>query len=309
MASGIETNRTYIDLPTEVSSEILQKTQEQSAVMQLARRITLPGRGLTIPVITSDPEAEWVAETNEKPVKNPGISQKVMQGYTLAVIVPFSNQFRREARILYDELVRRLPLALGQKFDATVFHGSAPGSNFDVLASCTAQLISTDPYAGLVAADVDIADNNGILNGFVISPKGRGILLAARDNDNRPLFLNSAAEGAIPVILGSKAVQSRAAYKAGTSPNPNVVGFAGDWTQAMYGIVDGINISISDQATLTTKDALDQTVTINLWQRNMFAIRAEIEVGFVADTYCFNRLTAAPGGATGATGATGETGE
>lgn len=305
MATGDATNRTYITLPTEVSNEILQKAQEQSAVMQLARKINLPGRGLTIPVITGDPEAEWVAETGAKPVSNPGLSQKIMQGYKLAVIVPFSQEFRRDASALYSALVNRLPLALARKFDATVFHGNAPGSNFDVLGSCTAQLISSDTYGGLVAADMDIAAHDGILNGFVISPTARGILLGAKDLDGRPLFINSVAEGSIPMILGAKTVQSKAAYKAGTSPNPNVVGIAGDWTQAMYGVVQGVDISISEEATLTYTDDDSQTVTLNLWQKNMFAVRAEIEVGFVADTNCFNRLTAAPGGATGATGATG----
>lgn len=300
-ATGQATNRSNIQLPTEVSNEILQKAQEQSAIMALARKIALPGWGLTIPVITSDPEAEWISETEVKPVKAPGLDKKVMQAYKLAVIVPFSEEFRRDAKALYDALISRLPLALAAKFDATVFHGNAPGSNFDVLASCTAQSMASDPYGALVAADMDIADNDGILNGFVISPKARGVLLGATDNNDRPLFINSVAEGAIPMILGQKTYTSKAAYKTGT---PAVVGFAGDWTQAMYGIVNGINASFSDQATLTTKDGSDNTVTINLWQQNMFAVRAEIEVGFRADTSCFNRLTWAPSGATGATGNT-----
>ena len=80
-ASGTPTNRTNIELPTKVASEIIQNAQEQSAIMQLARRITLPGWGLTIPVITSDPEAEWVSETGVKPVKNPGLDKKVMHCY------------------------------------------------------------------------------------------------------------------------------------------------------------------------------------------------------------------------------------
>ena len=40
--SGVETNRSNIALPTDISAEIIQKTQEASAVMQLARSITLP---------------------------------------------------------------------------------------------------------------------------------------------------------------------------------------------------------------------------------------------------------------------------
>ena len=302
-ASGTFTNRTNVELPTEVSSQILQKAQEDSAIMSLATQIALPGRGLTIPMITSDPEAQWVAETGVKPVKNPGLSKKVMQAYKLAVIVPFSNEFLRDDgyNALYAALVNRLPRALSQKFDATVFHGDAPGSNFDTLKSVTAHDLTSDPYAGLVAADMDIADANGELNAFVIAPKGRGLLLGATDQNKRPLFINNVAEGAIPMILGHRAVGTKAAYKAASGATPAVIGFAGDWTQAMYGVVQGVTVDISDQATLTTTNALDQTVTINLWQQNMFAVRAEIEVGFVADTNCFNKLTYAPSGATGAT--------
>lgn len=303
-ASGVPTNRSNIELPTEVSSQIIQKAQEQSAIMTLAQRLTLPGRGLTIPVIASDPEAEWVAETGAKPVTNPGLSKKIMQAYKLAVIVPFSNEFRRDAVGLYSALVSRLPMALARKFDATVFHGIAPGSNFDTFASVQAQSLSSDPYGALVAADMDIADHDGVMNGFVIAPKGRGVLLSTLDDNGRPLFINNVADGAIPMILGQRTVNSRAAYKAASGGDPAIVGFAGDWTQAMYGIVEGVNVSISDQATLTTKDDQNQTVNINLWQQNMFAVRAEIEVGFVADTNVFNKLTYAPSGATGATGAT-----
>lgn len=286
MPTGTATNRSNIELPNEVSAEIIQKTQEGSAVMQLARQIPLPGRGLQIPVITGDPEAEWVSETAAKPVSNPGLSKKIMQAYKLAVIVPFSKEFMRDIPTLYDALVQRLPLALAAKFDSTVFFGAAPGSNFDTFAACTAQNIGgTNTYKGLVAADTDVAVHGGILNGYVISPQGKGVLLTAEDGNQRPLFINNVAEGAIPMILGSRTLVRKAAYQAGS---PNVVGVAGDWTQAMYGTVEGVQITVSEEATLMSGET-----PIYLFQQNMFAVRAEIEVGFVADTTVFNKLTAA----------------
>lgn len=292
--TGVPTNRTSVDLPVDVANEILQKVQEESAVMQMANQIALPGRGTAINVITSDPEAAWVGETAAKPVSNPGLATKVMQAYKLAVIVPFSREFRRDVASLYDALVERLPRALGAKFDATVFGAvAAPGSNFDTFASATAQSIdpTTDPesgkavgaYEALVAADTDIAANGGILNGFVLSPQAKGKLLAETDADGRPLFINSVAEGAIPMILGARTLVRKAAYKAG---DPNTVGVAGDWTQALYGTVEGVQISYSEDATLKNGDE-----TIYLFQQNMFAVRAEIEVGFRADISCFNLLT------------------
>ena len=285
---GTPTNRTSIDLPVDVSQEIIQKTQEESAIMQLARQIPLPGRGAAVNVITSDPEAAWVGETNAKPVSNPGLATKILRGYKLAVIVPFSNEFRRDVATLYDAVVDRLPRALGAKFDATVFgNGSAPGSDFDTFASVTAQAIGADAYAGLVAADGDVAAHGGIMNGIVLAPQGKSILLSSVDRDGRPLFINSVAEGAIPMVLGARTLQSKGAYVAGTSPAPNKVGIVGDWTQSVFGTVEGVRITYSEDATLD----LGNGTVINMFQDNMFAVRAEIEVGFRADTSVFNALT------------------
>lgn len=296
--AGIDTNRTTISLPAEVSDQILQKTQEASAVMRLAPQIPLPGRGAVIPVITSDPDAGWVSETDEKPVSNPGLGTKQMQAYQLAVIVPFSKQFRRDADALYNALVNRLPLALAKKFDQTVIGAvEKPGENFDSFAACTSQALVPGAgetiYGNLVKAYLDIASAGGGMDGIAISPVGMGLLLGAVTSSGTPIF-NNAAEAAINRILGARTIESRGIYKSGAAAGdssagtPALVGIAGDWTQAMWGTVGGVDVSISEESTLTIG-----TQQINLWQRNMFAVRAEIEIGFRADTNCFNLLTGA----------------
>lgn len=87
------------------------------------------------------------------------------------------------------------------------------------------------------------------------------------------------------MILGAPTHMSKGAFVEGT---PSVVGVVGDWSQAMYGTVEGVKIDYSSDATLD----LGGGSTINLFQQNMFAVRAEIEVGFRADTSVFNKLTA-----------------
>ena len=278
-------NRTNtIALPSEVSNEILQGVQNESAIMRLARQITLPGRGVTIPVITGDPTGAWVAETDAKPVSNATLSTKLMRAYKIAVIETFSKEFIRDSAALYDALVKRLPLALAAVFDSTVIGGTQiPGNDFDTLSGATAQAIGTNTYAGLVAADTDIAAHGGVLNGFALGAQARGVLLGALDDNKRPLFINSVAEGAIPQILGAPTYFNKALYAAGT---PNVIGIAGDWSNAVYGTVEGVQINISQEATVTSGGT-----TINLWQQNMVGVLAEIEVGFRADVTKFNRLT------------------
>lgn len=274
-------------LPAQIAKEILTKTQENSAVMALARQINLPGTGVAVPVIMGDPSAAWVGETGSKTVSNSNVVSKLMQPYKLAVIETVSMELTRDADALYAELVKRLPLALAKKFDNTVIGGTAaPGSNFDSLSSATAQDIATATYDGLCAAEADIAAHDGLMNGIALAPQGKSLLLAAKDGNDRPLFINNVSEGAVPMVLGAKTVMNKGLFKSNSGTH-DIVGIAGDWTQAVYGTVEGIKISVSDQATLDVGSGN----TINLWQQNMVAIRAEIEVGFRADKGCFNLLT------------------
>jgi HK97 family phage major capsid protein len=288
LTNPVDTNRgtTGIQLPAQLSTEIWAGAQEESAVMRLAQPITLPGSGITVPVITGDPSADWVAETAEKPVSKSTFGFKQMTPYKIAVIELFSNEFRRDLNALYAELVRRLPASIGKKFDETVFNGTAPGSNFDVLTNSTAVAIGgTGTYGKLVTALETIATTDAELTGWAISPQAEALLLKATDGNARPLFIpNANDDRAINSLLGAPVARSRRVYKAGT---PNVIGFAGDWAQARYGIVDGINIAISEEATINTGTEL-----VNTWQRNMFAVRVEAEVGFVVrNAAAFVKLT------------------
>lgn len=293
--AGIDVNRTTsgITLTPEQSAEVWSGAEYASAVLQLATRVDLPGSGVSVDIITGEPEAEWVGETNLKPVDRPTFGSKLMTPYTAAVIVPFSNQFRRDKARLYAEIVRKLPQALAKKLDQTVFGGgTAPGSNFDTLAGAATVGIAGKTYKGLVAADQTIATGGGQLNGWALSPQARGLLLGAEDTTGRPLFINNVqTDGAVPALLGAPVYTTKGVYLAdyngATAGTDNQLGFAGDWTSAHVGIVEDIQLSISDQATIT-----DGGTDINLWQRNMFAVRAEFEVGFrVRDIAHFVRLS------------------
>jgi HK97 family phage major capsid protein len=292
--TGTPINRSNIQLPNAVSAEILQKTQEASVIMRFARQIQLPGNGVQIPVIASDPEAAWVTETGTKPVSTPTLDKKIMQAHKLAVIVPFSNEFRRDASALYNALIARLPGVLAEKFDNTVIFGPSSGTlaNFDNFSAVTGYALDTankTAYDGLVAADGAISAAGGIMNGIALSPQGKSVLLGATDADKRPLF-NTVTESGISRVLGAPVAISRAAYKAGTSSPAvaDVLGIAGDWSHAMYGTVEGVQVRYSADATL-----VNGNTTINLFQQNMFAVLVEIEVGFVAETAYFAKLTKA----------------
>lgn len=308
--AGVDINRTTsgVNLPVEVSSEIWANTQEQSAVMNLARQISLPGSGVSIPIITGDASADWVAETAAKPVSRATLDNKTITPYKLAVIEPFSNEFRRDLPALYSELARRLPGAIAKKFDATVFGTVAPGSNFDTIGAATAVPLgphATDvkknTYSGLVKSYTTVAGNDGEFSGWALSSQAKGLLLGQVDSTGRPLILDSIQAGSsVPQILGEDVYYTQGVYAAGS---PNTIGFAGDWDSAVWGTVEGIKVSVSDQATIqdgTTNVSVTGggggTVAvpnlIKLFQQNMFALLVEVEIGFrVRNVNRFVKLT------------------
>ena len=285
---NVNRSTTGIALTPEQSQEVWANAVSESAVMTLGQRINLPGRGLSIDVITGDITADWTAESTEKHVSANTFGAKTMTPYKLAAIMLFSNEFRRDKRALYAECVRRAPAAIGKKLDETVFNGTAPGTGFDVLTGATGYaMTAATAYDQLVTAMAAIGTAGGRMNGIVVSPQLEALLLQAKDGAQRPLFLpNVNDESAISRILGARVVETSNVYAAGT---PNVAGFVGDWSQLRYGIVEGIRMDISEEATIN-----DGTNQINLWQRNMFAVRIEAEVGVVVkDAAAFGKLTIA----------------
>lgn len=267
-----------VALPAEVSAEIWGATLDESAIMQLARRITLPGPGITVQTITGEPSAAWVDETDPKPVSAHTFGKKTITPYKLAVIEPFSMEFMRDKAALYNECVNRLPKAIAKKFDGTIMGTVAPGSGFDVLGSCTA--VSLVPGAGktvydqFVAADAAIAAADGIMDGIALAPQGKSIVLGATDAQDRPLFTAGPESNTVGSILGAKVLVNKGVYVPALGAAPTV-GIAGDWSDAVYGIVEGIKLDISKDATLVTDDGI-----IALWQQNMVAVRVEVEIGF-----------------------------
>jgi len=260
-----------IKLPAAVSTEIWANTLENSAVQARARKVALPAGGLTIPMITGDPEAGWVNETDEKPVSDSKFGSKVMTPYKLAVIELFSDEFRRDLPGLYAELARRLPFALGRKFDkAALGLEAAPGTGFDTLADAPAIALdgTIKPFlSGLKS----VAANKGVVDGWTLTEEARIDALNIADSMNRPLLVSDyATAGQVGTILGNPVSTTRAL------DGTQVAGFAGEWSSAVWGAVEDIKIDINDRGSVTKGGE-----QINLWQRNMFAVRAEVEVGFV----------------------------
>lgn len=259
-----------LTLPTDVSRAIFQGAIAQSAVMKLAERIELPGRGLSIPVVTGDPVAQIVGEATEKPVSNSTFATKTMTPKKFAVIELFSNEFKRDFDALYEQLIKRLPGSIAKAFDDQVFNQAAL-TGFDSLAGIAT---ATDIVDGMQT----IAGDGYRMTGIAASPASEVDLITATNQLGLPLFVENIQDGKLGRIYGADVVECAALSGL----------VAGDWSKAKYGIVDDITVKFSEEATIN-----DGSKQINLWQRNMFAVLVEAELGFVcADDDAFFAVAA-----------------
>ena len=275
-----------ISLPKDVANEVLGLVSETSAVMTVSKRIDLPGGGVSIPVVTGMPEANWTDETDELTVSRPGFGAKEMTGYKLGVIVPFSKEFVRDLPALYDAAVSMLPSALALKFDQTVAGTSAPGDNFDVLGDAAGFVV--DGSQGEIEAIIKaLAGSDAEVSGWIASPKFHAELITARDGNGNLLY-NAGQSQNVGSVYGAPVHRVKRALVAGVAEAASTIGLAGDFAgSATYGVVEGVTLSVSNQSTIN-----DGGTQLNLWQRDMVAVKATVELGFrVGDKSNFVKIT------------------
>lgn len=274
-------------LTPEMSSEIWTDSIKQSALTQLATRVNLPGKGVKWQTLNTPNAAEWVGETAEKPVVDPSFGSKTMIPYKLAQIITVSEEFTRDAANLWNAVQAQASEAIAQAIDKTFLAGTIPlpgTDGVDTLADAQSVSVKNGKYVDFVKIATTVLENNGDLNGIAITNKGLSKFLSAVDENGRPLMVPGVGSTELGSAFGARMIKSPWGYKEAVKAStglkvnaaPEVLGVAGDWTQAYYGTVQGIRIKMTDTATVKKGSQ-----TINLWQRNMIAFLVEAEVGFI----------------------------
>lgn len=283
-----------------LAEDYFKEAARSSVVQSLTRRIPLGINGQEIPYVTSKPTASWVAEAGQKPTTSGGIALKTIKPHKIAAITVVSAEVVRANPGNYVSLFReQIAEAFAVAFDAAALHGTASpfgaGNNID--ATTKAVTLGTTAKAdGGVYGDVNAAlsllvNDKKKLTGFALDDVAEPIFNAATDLQGRPLFVDAVYEDT--ALQGGKLLGRRALYAQEIGVDP-IVGYAGDWSKAVWGAVGGISYDVSTQATVTLNGEL-----VSLWEHNLVAIRAEAEYGFhVDDAESFVKINApAVGGA------------
>lgn len=291
-------------LRPEVAQAYFQQARKSSVVQQLARQIPLGINGQEIPVSTSKATAGWVSEGGQKPTTESGLALKTIKPHKIAAISVVSAEVVRAnpgnyMQVLRDDIAEAFAVA----FDAAALHGtSSPfgaGQNVDATTKSVEIGTTTQAeggvYGDIVAGLKLLVDDGKRLSGFAFDRVVEPTFLSSTDTNGRPLFVDTPLESTASVVTPGRLI-GRSAFLGegiktdvveGTPNTGGIVGYGGDWSQVVWGVVGGITYDVSTESAVT----IGGTLT-SLWEHNLVAIRAEAEFGLlINDTEAFVKYT------------------
>lgn len=271
-------------VPKEEGTLVLKQFMQQSAVTRLAKYepMTKPEKKFTY--LASGPGAYWVGEGEKIQTSKATWLTATMTSKKLGVIIPVSKEFLRyTVSDFFTQMRPAIAEAFAIKFDqAALFGVGSPfGAGVSVFerAGTAGNSLARDDAASLYdqlnALIALVEDSDKDVNGFTTIRKFRQTLRGAKDSHGDPIF-NDATAGATSQVLG----QPIGYVDAKSWDYTKALLLAADWNMARYGIPQGMEYKISEDATLTTVVGAD-TEPINLFERDMFALRVTQQVGFM----------------------------
>jgi HK97 family phage major capsid protein len=292
-------------IPEEVSNEMLGKATEQSAVLQLFRRVPVQAGQVRFPVLSALPMAYWVTgDTGLKQTTEVNWTNKYLNVEEIATIMPVPDNVLADVNAnIWDTAMPLLVEAFGRVLDTAVFFGTNAPASFptNILAAATAAGNSVNEGStatqGGFFGDIDklygtVEEDGFDITGFVAATSAKAKLRAARDSSGRKLD-DGRVSGSLDSLDGFPIMYPmRGLFPvAGGAGVDGVRLFGGDWNQFIVGVRQDITMKVLDQAVITDNTG---AIIYNLPQQDMTAIRLTFRVGWqVANTLNNDRPTEA----------------
>jgi HK97 family phage major capsid protein len=277
-------------VPEEVTNDMLRRATDDSAVLQMFRRIPVGRNQVRFPILSALPVAYWVTgDTGQKQTTEVNWSNKYLNIEEAATIMPIPDNVVDDVEVnLWDEAMPYLVEAFGRLVDSAVFFGTNAPASFPANIT-TAATAAGNTYtetnaaaAGGFYADIDnvisLVETDGFdVSGFVAARSARGRFRLARntlgdrqdaDRLNGPMTELDGMAIAYPM---------RGLFPAGGGAGTNVRLFAGDWSQFVLGVRKDITVDVFREGVIQDNTG---AIIYNLMQQDMTAVRLTFRLGW-----------------------------
>lgn len=272
-------------VPEQWANTIIEKKEETTVVRPRATVIQITTDTFHIPQLASRPKVYWRSEAATKNTSTFGLEEITLTPYSLAVIVPLSQELVDDATVGLSGSIINMVTSLIVKEIAEeedkVFGGAAgTGSGRPTGISTYADIKEIDAANALngshiINAFYKLGQGYRSSSYWMMSSETIGIIQGFKDTSGRFLFNDALTSEGLPTLKGRPVLEHN-------NLGINSI-FLGDFSA--YWIADrmGIRVRISDEATVASNSA---------FEKNLVFVRVEERVdGELADTSAFVEIT------------------
>jgi len=272
----------------EMSRIVYAELPKKSAAMQLMRIIPMGKTISRLPVSSALATASWLSPTAYTPgtASNATWENKTVTAEELMTIVPIPRAVFEDSDFdMAAQIVPQALTAMGAAIDAAVLFGTNAPTSFatSIYESTDTDVEATSGFAlthdATSGFDVEMSDLMAKpeaagyeVNGFICAPATKATLRALRDSAGQPIFQPSLIAGTPATLYGEPIIYC--ANGAWNATSATIM--CGDWTQGILGLRQDVQVRIFEEGVISDSGS----VTSNLMQADMVAVRITMRVGF-----------------------------
>lgn len=269
-------------IPTPVSAQVIGDMPRNSAVLNLARRVTMPTKAVRMPVVSALPTAYFVnGDTGLKQTSSVDWQNLELVAEELAVIVPIPEAYLADSQVpIWDEVRPLIAEAFGRAIDlATLFNVNKPSTWGPALVNGAVAAGNAPNEGGTDDLATDVAELGRLLeldgyeaNGFIFGPGMRWRLVQLRSTDGIPVY-SPPLNGVPGTLYGYPVAQ---VSNGGWYPTV-ATAIAGDWSKAILGVRQDITYKLFTEGVISDESG---NVVLNLMQQDSVALRVVMRVAW-----------------------------
>jgi HK97 family phage major capsid protein len=279
-------------IPEDVSTAMLGKAVEDSAVLQMFRHIPVARNQVRFPIITALPVSYWVTgDTGLKSTTEMAWDNKFMNIEELATIMPVPESVIEDMdQDIWGTSEPFIREAFARTLDSTVFFGTNAPASFptNILAAVVAAgntvtegtaTAAQGGYMGDLDNLISAVEEDGFdVTGYIAARGARRKFRAARDTTGRKLDAGRFTPDLGTFDGAPIAYPIRGLWATNGAVGTNVRLFAGDFVnEFIVGVRHDISMKLLDQAVIQDETG---AIVYNLAQQDMVAMRYTFRVGW-----------------------------
>lgn len=274
-----------IEIPEQVSRDVIQTATGSSVVLDLARRVTMSSKSFRQPVLSVLPDAYWVnGDTGLKQTTSVQWEDISLTAEPLAVLVVVPDEFIDDSMIpIWSEVRPLIAEAFGRKIDNAALwninrpstwsdsvyqHAAAAGNYIEIGQGGTGQ---TDLAWDVAQMGLQLAQDGFQLRAFASEPGFQWRLLGMRTADGQPIYTELAGQNR----TGLYGVPFRESNNGAWNSEVKLIG--GDWSNAIVGIRQDMTFTMHTDAVISDDSG---NVVFNAMQQDSKIMRVVMRVGF-----------------------------